>query len=306
MPPFDDLAAGSVFDQPVDFEFMPHVRWLEFHCEVYDVVAELDLAVARIDPGVVRLANGRSLGLLELAQHCHLTDRDNWRDLITTHLRTMTAHLGDVVEPFSMFDLRVRLVPDTPADAETFGRLGARCFAEGVVAFLAVDVANAVRGVSLDELTDLGWDIDEAWASALIQTEVLELPDELHEIDLGDARFFHVFGQRPYTASMVGVVDQLISARARIGELGAIVSLPLRHSILVHPVEDDSVEAAMAGLVPITRQLFKQGPGSVSPHLYWWRGGELMWIPTVFDNEDACVEYYAPPELADIIDSLGC
>jgi hypothetical protein len=300
--PFDN--AASTFDRPVDFEFMPSIEWLEFHCELYDVVAELDLAVSRIDPGVVRLRNGRSLGLLQLAQHCHLAHRDVWHDLISSHLRTMTAHLGDIVEPFSMFDLRIRLVPDTPADADTFRRFGARPFAEGIVALLAVDVADAVRCVPADEAIELGWDVDEAWASAIVQTELLEIPEELHTIDLGDAVLFHVFGERPFTASMVGVVDRLIGSVSQIGDHGAIVSIPLRHSILVHPIVDDSADAAITGLVPISRQLYKQGPGSVSPHLYWWRNGHLTWIPTVFEDDGGAVEYYAPPELSEILATL--
>lgn len=297
MHPNDHTAPTSIFDRPVDFEFMPSIEWLEFHCELYDVVAELDLAVSRIDPGVVRLRNGRSLGLLQLAQHCHLTSRDHWRDLITAHLRTMTAHLGEIVEPFSMFDLRVRLAPDTPGDADTFRRFGARRFAEGVVALLCVDVADAIRTVPAREVRELGWDIDEAWASATIQTQLLEQPTELHTIDLGAASFVHVFGERPFVASMANVVDSLISEISEIGEHGAIVSLPSRHSLLVHPVTDATVHDAMDGLIPITRQLFRQGPGSVSPHLYWCVEQRLVWIPTVLHSDARCCEYYLPPEL---------
>jgi hypothetical protein len=302
--PFEKHSSASLFEQPVDFEFMTPIEWLEFHCELYDVVAELDLEVSRIDPGVVRLRNGLSLGLLQLAQHCHLAHRDVWHDVMTTHLRTMVAHLSDHAEPISMFDLRVRLVPDTPGDAATFERFGARRFAEGIVALLAVDVADAIRCVSVGEVAALGWDVEETWASAHAQTIVLEQPEELHTIDVGGASFLHVFGERPFTASMVTAVDDLIDPVAPIGHAGAIVSLPLRYSILVHPVVDQSVITAIEAMVPITRQLFKQGPGSVSPHLYWWRNGELTWLPTVFEHHGLDVEFYAPDELNEIIADL--
>jgi len=285
---------------PIDFEFMDASEWLDFHCELHDVVAEIGLAVSTIGPGAIRLRNGRSLGLLQLAQHCHLRGRDEWRDLIVAHLRTMTAHLLDVVEPFSMFDLRVRLIPDTPDDRDTLRSLGARPFAEGIVAVLATDVSDAIRCVPATEITELGWDLDEAWASARAQTELLERADEVHTIDIGGADIVHVFGERPFTASMVGVVDRLIAETADIGPDGAIVSMPLRHSLLVHPVGDE-VRTAIAGLIPITRQLFKQGPGSVSAHLYWWRDGELQWIPTFFDGTVEGVEFYPSDELAGVV-----
>lgn len=290
--------------RPVDFEFMGASEWFEFHCELYDVVADLDLAVATIGPGAIRLNNGRSLGLLQLAQHCHIRERDDWRQLMDTHLRTMTAHLHDVVEPFSVFDLRVRLLPDTPEDRDTLRSLGARPFTEGIVQVLAIDLEDAVRCVPALEVTELGWDLDEAWASALSQTEFLERADEIHTIDIGGVDIVHVFGERPFTASMIGVIDRLIDETADIGPDGAIVSMPLRHSILVHPIGGDNVRSAIAGLIPITRQLFKQGPGSVSPHLYWWREGKLQWIPTFFDGTIEGVEFYPSEELAAVVADL--
>ncbi len=287
--------------QPVDFAFMGSTEWFEFHCELYDVIAELDLAVSTISPGVIRLRNGKSLGLLQLAQHCHLRSRDDWHELIAAHLCIMTAHLHDIVEPFSAFDLRVRLVPDTPDERDTLRALGARPFAEGIVQVLAIDIDDAVRCVPTREILDIGWDLDEAWASALSQTEMLERPDEIHAIDIGGVEIIHVFGDRPFTASMIGVIDELIGETADIGPEGAIVALPLRHSVLVHPIGEDDVRTAIAGMIPITRQLYKQGPGSVSPHLYWWRNGELHWIPTFFDGTISGVEFYPSDELAAVI-----
>jgi len=304
MPPIDPNADAATFQRPADFEFMERDEWFAFHCELYDVVSQLELAVASIDPGVVRLRSGRSLTLLQLAQHCHLRPRESWRALIASHLRTMTAHLDQIAEPYSMFDLRVRLVPDTPADAGTLRQLGARRFADGIVEVLAVDVEGAVRCVPTTEIAANGWAIDEAWASARAQTELLERPDEVHVIDIGGADIIHVFGERPFMAGMVGVADKLIEDHADVGEQGAIVSIPLRHSLLVHPIDDETVRFAIAGMIPITRQLFKQGPGSVSPHLYWWRNGALEWIPTFFDGTTSGVEFYPSPELADVVAGL--
>lgn len=218
----------------------------------------------------------------------------------------MTAHdhEHDIVEPISVFDLRIRLTPDTPDDRDTLWTVGARPYAEGILQVLAVDVADAVRCVPAREVAELGWDLDEAWASALSQTEVLERPDEIHSIDIGGADIIHLFGDRPFTASMIRVVDELIGEIADIGPHGAIVAMPLRHSVLIHAVGGPDVRTAIAVMIPITRQLFKQGPGSVSPHLYWWRNGELQWIPTFFDGTIGGVEFYPSAELAAALSDL--
>lgn len=94
------------------------------------------------------------------------------------------------------------------------------------------------------------------------------------------------------------MIDDLIAEYAQIGDLGAIVSMPLRHSVLVHPIDNASAQCGIAGMIPIAHQLFKQGPGSVSPHLYWWRDGSLEWIPTFFDGTTSGSEFYPSPELA--------
>ncbi|WP_420453505.1 hypothetical protein [Ilumatobacter sp.] len=299
---------SELADRPVDFEFMSPDEWLEFHCELYDVIAHLGLAVRSVDAGVVRLRDGRTIGLLQLAQHCHVRPRDGWSELIGSHLTTMTAHLmQEDRAPFSVFDLRVRLVPDDPADAEVFARFGARPFAEGVVQVLAVDVPDAVRCVPVDEIEALGWDVDEAWRSAALQTEMLERPQQLHRIVVAETEVFHVFGARPFTASMVGVVDRLIGGVAPVGEYGAIVSIPTRHSIVVHPVRDDTARRALVAMVPITRRLHARGPGSVSPHLYWWQNGGLTWIPTYYEStsKGCSSESYLPSELMAAIESLS-
>ncbi len=296
--PNDSNTSAARLNWPVDSDRMSGDFWLAFHTEVHGAVTELGLNDASITPSVVRLRNGRSLSLLQLAQHCSSLPSLEWNSLIAGHLRTMTAYLDQISEPLSMFDLRIRLVPDTLADAETLHQLGGRPFVDGVIEVLAIDVDDAVRCVPTSEIAANGWDVDEAWVSARLQTELLEVPDEIHIVDIGSADLIHVFGERPFTASTVGVIDDLIAEYAQIGDLGAIVSMPLRHSVLVHPIDNASAQCGIAGMIPIAHQLFKQGPGSVSPHLYWWRDGSLEWIPTFFDGTTSGSEFYPSPELA--------
>ena len=307
--PGGGLEQTPVSERPTGSEFLSHDEWIVFVQMVRDGAAALQMGVTRIEGETVRLRCGRSIALLQLAQHCRVRPACEWAELIASHLRTVTAHLDAVDEPFSMFDLRVRLLADVPADATMFRRLGARPFADGIVQVLAVDVGldsgdAAVRSVSTSEIEARSWIVDEAWASARAQTELFEVPDEIHVVDLGGAQLIHVFGERSYTAGMVGVVDRLVAATAHIGHHGAIVSLPLRHSILVHPIRDTRVGSAITGMIPIARRLFEQGPGSLSPHLYWWRDGVLDWIPTFFDGTVHGVEFYPSDELRSLVDDL--
>lgn len=303
MTSFEQAPRPDITDRPFEFEFMQPAAWLEFNCELYAVVDELDVEVERIDAGMVHLRCGSSLGLLQLAQHCHLRSRNDWHELITDHLRTMTVHLAELsahpTVDISIFDLRVRLVPDDPADREIFDQLCVRPFADGVVQVLAVDVPGAVRLIPAREIEELVLDIDAAWLSAWAQTESLEQPDEVNVIDVGGADVVHIFGERVFNSSLVGQIEDIVGP---IGSNGALVSIPHNHSVLVHVIEDTSVTIAINAMIPITRQVHQQGPGSVSPHLYWWRDGSLTCIPTYFAPDG--IEAYPSPELVEVLGSL--
>ncbi|NND74261.1 MAG: hypothetical protein HKN44_04575 [Ilumatobacter sp.] len=286
--------------RPTEFEFMPTAEWTAFNDRLQAGIVTSELKGATIEPGELVLADGRHLSVFNLAQLCHLSERSDWGALIDRHLTTLSAHVGGVPEPFSILDLRVRLLPNDQADHEVLELLGARPFAEGVVQTLAVQLNESVRSVPTSELEELGWDVDKCWAGAWAQTRTLARPEEANIVDVGGAVLVHLSSEHYFCSSFVPYLDDIVDG---IGEHGALVSIPVRHSLIIHPIYDDAVLAAAGAMIPITRQLNLNGPGEVSAHLYWWRDGELTWIPTYFAHDG--VEFYPPPELADLIRDLS-
>lgn len=286
--------------RPAEFDFMPMDEWHEFNDCLRDCAADSGVDIETVAPGELVLADGRRLCVMNLAQLCHISGPDKWADLIIAHLAAVADHVGGTPEPFSMLDLRVRLLPDDQADREVLKRLGARSFAEGVVETLTVRLADGVRAVPTSEIDELDWDVDQAWESAWAQTRTLERPEEVNFIDVSGAEVIHLFSEHCFGASFVPYLDDVLDG---LGEHGAIVAIPVRHSVLVHPVFDMSILTAVQAMIPITRQVNRTGPGSVSAHLYWWRPGSMMWIPTYFAPDG--MEFYPPNELAEVIDALN-
>ena len=264
--------------RPPEFDFMPLSEWSAFNARLRSGLQKCTLGTVGLRPGELVLADGRHLSVMNLAQLCHLSDVADWGDLIDRHLATLSAHVGGSPEPFSILDLRVQLLPDDQADREVLELLGARPFAEGVVQALAVQLNQSVRSVSASELAELGWDVDTAWASAWAQTRTLARPEEASIVDTGDAVLVHLYSQHLFCASFLPYLDDVVDG---IGECGALVSIPVRQSVVIHPIHDESVLAAAGAMIPITRQVNHSGPGPVSAHLYWWREGTLEWIPTL-------------------------
>ena len=48
----------------------------------------------------------------------------------------------------------------------------------------------------------------------------------------------------------------------------------------MHPITDISVVGVMAAMLTVVESVFKDGPGSISDQLYWWRPDELVHLPT--------------------------
>ncbi len=179
------------------------------------------------------------------------------------------------------FDVRVRLTEDDASIAD------ARPFAEGIVQSLAIRGRNEDHAVVSAD--------DDLWASAWAQTRMLERPQEINTIDASGVSLVHLYSDHDYGASFVPYLRDVID----IGPQGALVSMPLIHSVVVHAITDVSLVRAAQAMIPITRQVHRSGPSALSPHVYWWHDGGLTWIPTSFGRDG--IEFHAPHGLANLI-----
>ncbi|MGH2475416.1 MAG: hypothetical protein ACRDIL_09125, partial [Candidatus Limnocylindrales bacterium] len=55
----------------------------------------------------------------------------------------------------------------------------------------------------------------------------------------------------------------------------ALIVVPNRHTLAVHPIVDGSALSAMQAMFRLAVQLHREGPGSISDQPYWWHDGRL-------------------------------
>jgi hypothetical protein len=82
----------------------------------------------------------------------------------------------------------------------------------------------------------------------------------------------------------------------------AVFSVPQRHALLYAPLVDLGVVDSIHRLLPTTAALFQDGPGSISPSLYWWREGSLMLLPSEYDGRK--VQFFPPDEFVQKLETL--
>jgi hypothetical protein len=107
-------------------------------------------------------------------------------------------------------------------------------------------------------------------------------------------------GEDEYTATNVLWLDRLVSLDpAR----GAMVGVPNRHLVLAYPIRDQSFLGMVEVLARTVDHFHRAGPGSISPHLYWWRGGHLTYLP--LRDSGGSVIFEPPDEFAQAVLSTG-
>ena len=73
-------------------------------------------------------------------------------------------------------------------------------------------------------------------------------------------------------------------------------------SAALAPLVDLGVVESINRLIPSALSLFNEGPGSISPGIYWWRDGSVTLLPSEVSGRN--VRFAPPDELVEVLDAL--
>ena len=235
------------------------------------------------------------LGLSNLAQTCRATDPEDWRLIIYSHVarlddfapEVLAQRLGDYEQ--LQTDLRVRVV-----GAQHLSQIDAVCdpLPLGLFACLSVDLDGAACPVDRSYFDEWGIDHGEVMATALANTLLDEPLMALEEGELpGSVQVF--------TGDSLFVTGHLLDFAHTvpdIGPLGAVVTVPAAHTVMVCPVElNEQFVEHSATMLAASYIRYLAGPNSVSPNALWWRPGYPLEGFARLDNQ--AFELVAPDPL---------
>jgi hypothetical protein len=86
------------------------------------------------------------------------------------------------------------------------------------------------------------------------------------------------------------------------GRHGVILAVPNRHVLVAHAIRDASVVPAVDALVKVAIGFHREGPGPISPHLYWVRDG--AWSRQHVQPGDRQATFTPSLPFARLVDSL--
>ncbi|MCW2608398.1 MAG: hypothetical protein JWO60_3091 [Frankiales bacterium] len=222
-----------------------------------------------------RRLNGK-VSLDDLRARCGLLPRKEWEEVLVEALQALAlarearADLASLDVAGPLLRTRVQSEGSVLADDVVVAPL-----CDGLVEVLQVDAQGALAPVPPGVAAGWGVPVPDLLRRGREQALALEEPST-EEVDLGVAGVLAVQTASPFAGSQVHRLAALLDVPAS----GALVALPTRHLLLAAPLHGRALalETAQALLVNAER-LWQQGPGPLSPDLFWWRDSGLVHLP---------------------------
>lgn len=310
--PTEKSSAGDLVPVPDEVGFFSRSEWLNFLQSVQHDMERRGLVATVEGTNLARPASGWSASLISLAQRCYREPDARWESLISTHFDTLLSSITvprNDVEPIEPCDveqmstedahqaLRVRIYPPEFAGE---GRI-TRIVAPGLVAGLAIDLPDAVESVSPEQLQAWGLAVEDAFSLGYGNVARHDKPTIGGHRPNGEPELIWLSGNSFFTTTNVMWLDELIGP---MPTAGALVAVPHRHAIVVHPMNDlgHTIQAVNLLLV-LAASAYAEGPGSLSPSLYWWTKAKLVHLPGELSGDD--IRFRPPEDFLLALDSLA-
>lgn len=229
--------------------------------------------------GEVVVLDGRltgTVGLSDLRAACELEPRKQWLRVVQGALHGLAQSMQADLDLLDLDALRPHLRSRIYAVGALLTEdVVTEPLAEGLVEVLVLEVQGAVRTVPAPVVRQWQVSVPALFVQARQQTVDAGLPSR-RSLDLDGVQLTALESTGPFTATHVHWLPSFVD----VPPAGALLAMPTRHLVLVAPMlgRQQALDTAQALLVNAER-LWREGPGGLSPDLYWWHPPELLLLP---------------------------
>ncbi len=297
--------------QPPEWaSFFTDKQHRRFVAEVEDYFRRRGLE-AEVSGGVVRLVDRSwegpaDLGLLNLAQGCNLSKPEDWRTLIAQHFDIMQGAVAqqERAVAFESLDdvydlLAVRIWPREAGESLGLENLVWREDLPGTLTTLVLDLPTSIRTLRPEEARRWSHSLDQLMSIGLGNILSGETPQRVEESVEEGGRIVALTGRSFFVATHALALEE---HEDMLGAHGTVVVVPHRHAMIAAPIDDVSIVAALVRMIPAALEMYREGPGSITAHLYWYREGGFVDLP--YSMEDQQINFTPPPEFAEMLERL--
>lgn len=249
---------------------------------------------------------GSNLGLMNIAQHCKQIDQKEWKRFIHNHFNSLKRadvfdkKLKKIIHDYSLVKqyIGVRLYSKEYIASVDEGNTIKRSVTDDIDAMLVFDLPHSVTSIQPEQTISWGKTTDELFEFAIGNMKS-RYPVEIRQEPIGETSLLAVVADHFFTPN---VIFDLASHPSLIGSKGSLVGFPHRHAILFYPIEDIQAVHTISLMIPIINFMYEEGPGSISPDLYWYYNNEFHLLP--YKLEEKTLQFIPPENFVDMLNTL--
>lgn len=241
-----------------------------------------------------------SYPLADLGRILAHSQRARWRSMVSHWVRIslMRSDTIDLRDLSSIRQhLRLRLYAD-PFDSDGQEILAMRVM-EDAQAILVLDLPDMVMAVTREHAEQ--WGLEDRDLLGIALNNVVREQHNDETLDGPDGVTIHVrTSDSHFVASQALALEQWVDNKD-----GAIVAVPNRHTLLWHVITDHRAPLAVQALWMLAKAPHAEGPGSITPSVYWWKPGMFARIDIMVDPDTEAAAIRPPEGFADLLSRLS-
>ena len=264
--------------RPADFKFMDDAQYDRSCALVVSDFAEHGKSVEIVDGAVIVDGDAvRPFGLYNVAAACAKSAEETWKATVAEHFRQvrLAVEEGDSLARLSrrFEDVRDILMPRIYEKSKLLGLhqedLYARSDLDGTKTFVVFDMPTSTTHVNRTHTKTWGKTDAEIFAVAMDNLGKRPMvPTDVDRERPGQTTYF--FDGDVFTSSLA---LRIADGQEWVGPFGALVVVPNRNRLIVHPIEGFESGRVYEILGPYAWKEHASSPGAVSPFVYWFHKG---------------------------------
>lgn len=261
--------------------------------------------------GLIKVGSNKfgfnQLGLSNIAQLCKLEGVSKYKKLIGDHFDSLIkanefdSEFQKIVDDYekSKSYLGVRLYNDEYLEQIGEELVISRNVAPEINEMLIYDLPESVTSVQPEQASKWGKTYEELFEIGANNLKSKYNYNISHE-DFGGFKIWFVQADHFFVPN---ILLELAENPKMIGSKGSLIGAPHRHAVIIYPIEDLEVVTAINQLIPTIKGMNTEGPGSLSPNLYWFYDEKIVSLPYELENEQ--LKFTPPESFVSILNSLN-
>ncbi len=247
-----------------------------------------------------------TLGLINVAQVCNQSEIADYSQIVNEHFDTLVRtnqfniEFEKIVHDYGKVKqyIGTRLYSTDLFLQIKKGKIFSENFAADIFKTLIFDLPDSISWITTDQPDTWNKSLKDLFETG-IKNVRNKYPFDISLQNFGEFDIWFVQGDHFFTPNIVFELDD---RQNLVGSKGSLIGMPHRHAVIIYPIENIEVIKAINALIPTVNGMYKEGPGSLSESLFWYRDGQFEDLP--YKIEDGKLQFYPPENFVTMLNTL--